>query len=220
MPLTTAKDLAGQRFGKLTAIRRADPPRPSARAHWLCRCECGAETVKNGKYLLCGHTRSCGCDQRAMRARGNKKYGTVPAKRANRREYTIWRAMKSRCLTPSTSNYRFYGARGITVCDRWRDDFAAFLADMGPCPDGYTLDRIDPKGHYEPANCRWASWEAQHRNTRASLYVELDGQRMVAGEAFIRLGIPVGRRPDAYRHLHKGKSLAEIGAMLGHAALP
>jgi hypothetical protein len=167
VPLTKAKDLTGQRFGKLTVVCRSDPPNPTRRAHWLCRCDCGADAVKNGKYLLCGDTTSCGCDQRAMRARGNPKYGATIARLDHRREYTIWRSMKSRCLTPSSSNYRFYGAKGVAVCDRWRDDFCAFLADMGPCPEGYTLDRIDPFGHYTPDNCRWATWAEQHKNLRS-----------------------------------------------------
>jgi hypothetical protein len=163
MPLTKAKDLKGQRFGKLTVLAR-DYGVEDSRAHWLCLCDCGSTATKKGKYLLNGDTRSCGCDQREMRANGNPKYG---GNAASRREYTIWRSMKSRCLTPSSSNYRFYGGRGVTVCDRWRDDFNAFLADMGLCPEGYTLDRIDPFGHYEPDNCRWASWETQHKNLRS-----------------------------------------------------
>lgn len=74
--------------------------------------------------------------------------------------------MKSRCYVASASNYRFYGAKGIVVCDRWRDDFLAFIADMGPCPEGLTIDRINPDGNYEPGNCRWATWELQRATAR------------------------------------------------------
>lgn len=167
MPPSTARDLTGQRFGVLVVIQRA-PANTSAtkRAHWLCRCDCGVEIVKLGKYLICGDTRSCGCVQAAMWSRGNPKHGAVIASTDYPREYSIWRSMKSRCYVESSSNYRFYGARGVTVCDRWLNDFRAFVADMGRCPADFTIDRIDPTGNYEPANCRWLSWAEQHRNLR------------------------------------------------------
>jgi hypothetical protein len=159
-------DLVGQRFGKLVVERRAKPnTNARQRAHWRCRCDCGRTTVKLGKYLTNGDTRSCGCEQRAMRARGNVKHRGIIGGHKER-EYGIWRSMKSRCYVTSSSNYRFYGGRGVRICDRWLKDYAAFRADMGPCPEGFTIDRIDPSGNYEPSNCRWASWADQHRNLR------------------------------------------------------
>lgn len=162
---TTVRDLTGQRFGKLTVVQRE--PRPNtSRAFWLCHCDCGKHAVKMGKYLTCGDTKSCGCDQAEMRARGNAKYGDTIAHHDHMREYSIWRSMKSRCYTKSTSNYRFYGGKGVTVCPEWLDSFLNFYRDMGECPEGFTLDRINPFGNYEPANCRWLSWAEQHRNLR------------------------------------------------------
>jgi len=154
--------LVGQRFGRLLVVAPAQGVR---RSYWLCQCDCGQRAVKMGKYLLNGDTQSCGCKQDEYRAQGNHKYDDMPI--THRREYISWRSMKSRCYVVSSSNYRFYGARGVTVCDRWRDDFAAFVEDMGRRPEGLTLDRIDPEGHYEPSNCRWATWEVQHKNLRA-----------------------------------------------------
>lgn len=162
--MTTVRDLTGQRFGKLTVLKRE--PKDNPRAFWRCRCDCGQSTVKMGKYLTNGDTGSCGCDQRAMRARGNPKYGDMIAHFDHMREYHIWRGMKSRCYTKSASNYRFYGAKGVTVHEPWRESFQNFYRDMGPCPSNFTLDRIDPFGNYEPANCRWLSWDEQHRNLR------------------------------------------------------
>jgi hypothetical protein len=175
MPPTTVKTLTGQRFGKLVVLERAHRP-DSKRAYWTCRCDCGRIAVKMGKYLLNGDTSSCGCAQVAMRKRGNMKYGELPANTS--REYGIWRSMKSRCHIESSNSYQHYGARGVSVCERWRDDFRAFMEDMGRCPKGWTLDRKDPNGNYQPDNCRWATWETQATNKRRTIRCEFNGATM------------------------------------------
>lgn len=87
-------------------------------------------------------------------------------------EYRVYRQMVQRCYLLTAPNYPYYGAKGVTVCDRWRfgEDgragFELFIEDLGRRPDGLTLDRIDPMKPYEPANCRWATWEVQHNNLR------------------------------------------------------
>lgn len=88
--------------------------------------------------------------------------------------YQSWSTMLQRCTNPNTDGYRYYGARGVKVCDRWRV-FENFLADLGERPENCTLDRIDVDGDYEPANCRWASVKAQANNKRSNVMVEIDG---------------------------------------------
>lgn len=83
------------------------------------------------------------------------------------RTYRIWGRMFARCYNPLTRDYRWYGALGVKIADRWRS-FENFLADMGECPEGLTIDRIDPTGNYEPGNCRWATWTEQRHNRRAA----------------------------------------------------
>jgi hypothetical protein len=83
--------------------------------------------------------------------------------------YDLWKGMIQRCENPNRIGYSRYGARGIAVCPRWRKSFASFVEDMGPRPEGMTLDRIDPNGDYEPDNCRWTTWAVQANNKASAL---------------------------------------------------
>lgn len=91
-------------------------------------------------------------------------------------EYSVWMDMRTRCGNPRDKDYKNYGARGISVCKRWAESFIAFFSDMGPRPEGMTLDRIDVNGNYEPGNCRWIDRKTQVRNRRNALLV-FYGQR-------------------------------------------
>jgi hypothetical protein len=93
-------------------------------------------------------------------------------------EYPGYVAMKGRCNNPKKSDYGYYGGRGIQVCDSWTASFANFIADMGPRPEGHTLDRIDNDGDYSKENCRWATFEEQMNNTRQTVTIEFEGQKM------------------------------------------
>ena len=92
------------------------------------------------------------------------------------RTFSTWKAMLERCNTPTSKDYPRYGARGIVVCDRWRDDFNAFFNDMGERPEGASLDRIDVNAGYDPNNCRWATPKEQARNRRSGRMIEFRGQ--------------------------------------------
>jgi hypothetical protein len=124
--------------------------------YYQCLCDCGNSTNIPGGTLRSGKTN--GCLSCGKRVHGLRKNNT----------YNIWRGIRNRCLTPHNPGYKNYGGRGITICDRWRDSFDNFLADMGERPVGLSIDRIDVNGNYEPSNCRWATQHEQMNNTRRS----------------------------------------------------
>jgi hypothetical protein len=133
---------------------------------WLCRCSCGQTTTVDGQNLRQGGTRSCGCLTEPNLDRwvthGLNKGGQHPLA-------TTYHMMKRRCLQPNSRSWRNYGGRGIAICDRWINDFAAFVEDVGPRPGpGYTLDRMDNDGNYQPGNVRWATASEQRLNQRLS----------------------------------------------------
>lgn len=91
-------------------------------------------------------------------------------------EYSVWQSMIRRCTHPNSISFRYYGGRGINVCDRWRHSFENFLTDMGCRPEGMSLDRIDGNGNYEPSNCRWATQLQQDENRRSTRRITVKGE--------------------------------------------
>ena len=155
-------DLLGQRFGRLTVIKRA--PNRGVKVNWLCQCDCGKQSVAFASDLRSGTHQSCGCLQKERvtkhsHAQRHTNGGSIT--------YGSWQAMKGRCFNPRVPKYEYYGGRGITVCDRWANSFQAFLDDMGERPShNHSIDRIDSDGDYTPDNCRWATRAEQSQNQR------------------------------------------------------
>lgn len=172
--------IAGQRFSRLTTIRRDDSRGP--KIYWVCRCECGVEKSVGATNLLGSRTKSCGCLLTDfLRGRSTHRAtcaGTVDH-RKHTPEYSAWSAIKNRCCSTSSQYYGRYGGRGIGLCDRWFSSFVNFLSDMGPRPSPlHSIDRIDNDGNYEPSNCRWATKIEQNRNRRSNLVLTAFGQSM------------------------------------------
>jgi hypothetical protein len=166
------EDMTGKKVGRLTVVKLMPERAKNRQARWLCKCECGGETIASGTNLRNGATKSCSCLQREIA----KTYSTVHGL-SNHELFSMWRAMIDRCENPDNWGFHRYGGYPIpvTVCDRWRNSLLDFVADMGPRPSPeHSVDRYpDPYGNYEPGNCRWATAEEQSNNWRMHKLAEI-----------------------------------------------
>jgi len=191
-------DLTSQRFGRLLVTQREGSRKGKAR--WRCRCDCGKECLVTGDVLRRGVSNSCGCLRRELGVQLGKSSGRHGEGRNGHEtpEYRTWAAMLSRCKNPNHCNYPHYGARGISVCERWHI-FENFLADMGRRPSEYhSIDRINNEGNYCVENCRWATATEQNNNKRqpkehpaAWRMVTIDGVEKPLREWLLLRGLPL-----------------------------
>lgn len=151
-------DLTNKKFGRLTAIR---PAYKNSKRNWvwLCRCDCGETPYVPGASLTNGHTKSCGCWKNYV-ATTMIKERSITHGASKTRLYRVWCQMRRRCSKPKDPSYKWYGSRGISVCHEWNSYpvFLQWASDNG-YSDGLTIDRINPKDNYSPANCRWITNE-------------------------------------------------------------
>lgn len=157
-------DIQGKKFGRLTPVSKVRIPskyRKNGTAGWVCRCKCGGFIDVLTVSLTKGIVRSCGClvsETTIAKNKARKK----PYK-TNTPTYISWKSMKARCLNKNATSYEYYGAKGVTICDKWLT-YQNFLNDMGERPDGMTIDRIDAFGNYKPSNCKWSTRLEQNQN--------------------------------------------------------
>lgn len=200
------KDLTGRRFGKLTVLYRTkdyiSPKSQKPRAVWRCKCECGNETDVLGENLRKGNTVSCGCAKREV-GKSLQTHGQT-----NSRLYLVWQGMKARCYNERNAQYKNYGARGISVCREWRENYIDFMnwalnngydenSQRGVC----TIDRIDNNKGYSPENCRIATQKEQMNNVRYNRILTYNGESHTSSEWEEIVGIPAGlirNRIDKY----------------------
>lgn len=181
------------KFGRWTIVASAEPSlHGNKRA--LCVCDCGVERTLHLHKVKSGATKSCGCLRDEM-SRARVRHGHA-RKGATSPEYWVLASMKSRCYLPHHPEFKNYGGRGITVCDRWRfgengvPAFECFFADMGPRPSkGHSIDRYpDNDGNYEPGNCRWATSLEQNRNRGDNRLVQIKGETLPLSAAIEKYG--------------------------------
>lgn len=177
------KSLVGQRFGKLVVTE--GPLYGESRIRWLCLCECGTEKLLRGGNLQSGNSNSCGCDNRAATARRNFKHGM-----AHTRIFKIWGGMIARCHGTHKA-FKDYGGRGIKVCERWRESFENFYADMSPTyADNLTIERKNNNEGYSKDNCEWITQGRQCANRRSSVIIETKFGKMNISDTARAAGLP------------------------------
>ena len=177
---------AGNRYGRLVVVESVPGNTLSHSVRWLCICDCGQSKILDGRSLRRGETRSCGC----LRLEIVRKKGRIKGDRSPRTHgmsshpvYKRWAAMRNRCLNPKSGSYKNYGGRGINIFEGWKDDPTPFIQwieeNLGPCPEGYSLDRVDNDGNYAPGNLRWANRSTQSRNQRTQRAVSTQEEEIL-----------------------------------------
>lgn len=189
------QQLIGQKFSEWTVLEYLGK---FTRVHkFKVRCTCGKESISDYIALTRGKSTKCRSCARKISTKGERnsahKHGYSSLSHPYFRIYTIWCAMKSRCIRSKDKNFPNYGARGIKVCERWIKSFENFLEDMGHCEPHQSIDRIDVNGNYCPENCRWADQETQSNNTRPNIHYEFEGEKLSETQWSRKLGISRGK---------------------------
>jgi hypothetical protein len=182
-------DLTGTRFGRLTIVGISGHIQRKGKTStiilWECQCDCGGSKIARGNHLRDGRTKSCGCITKENNIERLRTHGLSKTS-----IYGIWIHLRERCSNPKNKAYRYYGARGISVCQEWQNSFDNFFRDMGATwfPGG-SIERIDVNGNYCPKNCEWILLKDQSKNRRSSIFIDSPWGRINAIFVARKLGI-------------------------------
>lgn len=189
-----------EKYGLLTPIAYShSKPNKKNDEYWLFVCDCGNEKISRLYDVQRSKIYSCGCLKKKLLAERNKsnaKHGYFGTS-----TYDSWAGIIDRCCNNNSSNYKSYGERGISICEKWRNSFKEFLKDMGEKPEGFTIDRIDVNGNYESSNCRWANAKTQANNRSNNRKINYNGQTHNLAEWSDIMGIKpstISKRIDKY----------------------
>jgi len=203
-------DLTGKRLEHAYVLHFAGHRGSKKVRHWLCRCDCGTEYEIRSTRLK-SH---CGCLASRVSSEAHKKHGMTGTP-----EFKSWEGARRRCENPNDKDYPRYGGRGIRFSHSWRR-FEDFYCAMGPRPGpGYSLDRIDTNGNYEPGNCRWATAVQQQNNRRNNVKMIFEGREITVFEYFGKDHMSKDRRRAAWR-IRNGWSVADAIFQPLHARMP
>lgn len=166
-------DITGKRFNKLTVVSLHK--KENGKVTWKCICDCGNITYVRGGNLKSGAVKSCGCINHIPKNRTHGESQTPL--------YRHWRAMKYRCESPNSHAYKWYGAKGVKVCDEWQtyEGFKKWVEETRP-HESYTVERIDVNGDYSPQNCTWIPLSKQPNNRTMNVQITYQGKTMNLSE--------------------------------------
>jgi hypothetical protein len=181
----------GEKFGEWTVVS-ISPDKIHGHISYIVKCSCGVTATHAGYYLRTGKSllcRSCSAKKRMPKGKNcyAHKHGASTAGNPLRKTYSIWITMRQRCSDHNSRDYKNYGGRGISICREW-DNFEGFYKDMGKCPDGLSLDRINNDGNYEKSNCQWATRKQQNNNRRDNTTFLIDGKKITRTQIQDKLG--------------------------------
>ena len=200
-------DLTGKRFGRLVVVSESSPHYSkggSKQRQWNCLCDCGKEIITTTQNLRKGDTKSCECLKIEMNINNATTHGDSKSKL-----YSVWKAMRKRCKNTHNSDYKYYGGKGIKVCNEWDTDFESFKS-WSLC-NGYnpelTIDRIDLNKDYCPDNCRWVDFKTQCNNRSTNTRYTYDGETHTIAEWSEITGINYS---TLYHRIKQGKTINEV----------
>lgn len=181
----------GQKYNRLTAVAFSHFHRTAqgqVKRHWCFKCDCGKEITAELSNVRGNHTTSCGCALAEIMPTVNFKHGDARVGKITFL-FSVWRQMLGRCHNPNLNSYKYYGGRGIKVCERW-SEYVNFKSDMEPgYKVGLQLDRINNDGNYEPGNCRWATRREQSRNRRSNVWLTFRGRTQILKDWADEIGV-------------------------------